>query len=304
VTIPSVSVLVCAYAHEDFIVQALDSVAAQTFRDFELIITDDCSPDATADRIEEWLARTGARATFLRNTTNVGICAVRNRALAVASGRFVCSLAGDDWWESDRLERQHAAFSAMPDNVALVYGDVNVVDSFGRMQGSYLKTVCGRGAPEGRILARLIRRNVLPAAGVMVRRSAIVDVGGYDESLAYEDYDMWLRIAARFEVRHIPGAVSNYRVLATSMSHSRTWRGPIRSSTLRVLSKWITGEPEVARLAASRLRAVSLAVALSDPAAARSALRLVRSFPPRAPWRVAELVLAVVHASMIGTRGR
>ncbi len=82
--LPTVSVLALSYNHERFVDESLDAIGKQTFRDFELIIVDDCSTDDTARRVEHWLERTGFPATFVRNETNLGVSASRNLGLSLA----------------------------------------------------------------------------------------------------------------------------------------------------------------------------------------------------------------------------
>jgi hypothetical protein len=293
---PAVSVLVCAYRHERFVEQALDSVAAQTFQDFELIITDDCSPDGTAERIAGWLARTGHPARFFRNQRNLGICKVRNRALSMARGAYLCSLAGDDWYERDRLARQCGFFSTVPTDVGFIYSDVRIWGPDGAVgSSSYLDRYLGAGVipPEDGAFEQLLRGNFVPAPGVMIRRAALEATGGYDESLAYEDYDMWLRLAHRYAVRHLPGIVANYRELGTGMMRSPEWRPRMVRSTIALLSRWLGGEPAHDAILARRIREECLALARADRPAARKVFRQIRAIPPRLRWRAVELALAL-----------
>lgn len=240
---PAVSVLVTTYAHATFVEEALDSLVAQTCRDFEVIITDDASPDDTAAVIRRWLDRTGFPASFVPNPLNQGICANRNQALRSATGEFVCSLSGDDAYEPRRIERQLAFFRAQPATVAAVYSDMVSVDGSGRAQpGTFLaSTLGGRSAPEGRdLLERLLTEgNILPAPATMIRRSCIDAVGGYDESIRVEDYQMWLKLAERWELRCLPEVLVRNRVLGSSLSRAARYREVNRRATAQVLAPWL-----------------------------------------------------------------
>ena len=237
---PTVSVLVTTYNHASFVCECLDSLTAQTSSDFEIIITDDASADGTADVIRQWLTRTGTAAIFVRNPVNRGICANRNAALALARGRFICSLSGDDAYEPDRIERQVACFATQPTSVAVVYSDMRMVDADGRDLGiSYLDYHFGREArPEANVFSRLLQGCFIPSPAAMIRREALDQVGHYDESLFYEDYDMWLRLSARFRFCHLPGNLVRYRVLPTAMSRAPSLRPAMMASTLRILQSW------------------------------------------------------------------
>jgi glycosyltransferase involved in cell wall biosynthesis len=238
---PRVSVLVTSYNHACYVEEALDSLRRQTSRDFEVIITDDASTDGCAGVIEAWLARTGYPAQFIRNHENRGICANRNTALARACGSFICSLSGDDCYEPERIERQLAFFLTRSAQVAAVYSDMTIVDSEGRPAGqSFLDWLLeGAQPPQGEIFARILSSNFLPAPATMVRRSAIDSVGGYDESLAYEDLDMWLRLSFRYQFAFLPGALVRYRQLPSAMSNSPHIQPRIHRSYTKILQKWL-----------------------------------------------------------------
>jgi glycosyltransferase involved in cell wall biosynthesis len=240
---PAVSVLVTTYNHARYVEEALESLRAQTSRDFETIITDDASPDGTGDVIAAWLARTRFPARFIRNPENRGICKNRNAALALASGRFVCSLSGDDAYLPERIERQLACFQRQPAEVAAVHSDAVNIDAAGReLDPSPPKARSVREPPQGRVFRHLLRENFVCAPATMLRKSAIDAVGGYDEALAYEDLDMWLRLAYRFAFVYLPGRLVRHRELPTSLSRSAAGRRSMRASDERILMRWLAAD--------------------------------------------------------------
>jgi glycosyltransferase involved in cell wall biosynthesis len=246
--LPKVSVLVTTYNHAPFVRESLNSLTAQSFRDFEIVITDDASTDGTAELIQQWLDETCTTAYFFRNQVNRGICANRNSALSIASGEFLCSLSGDDAYEPERIARQLECFTHQPPDVAVVYSDMRMVDARGRDLGiSFLAYALGKEpAPESGVFDRLLHGCFMPAPAAMIRRSCLNDVGPYDETLSYEDYDMWLRLSALFPFCFLPGYLVRYRILATSMSHSPRFRRSKLESTLRLLQRWqINGDPQL-----------------------------------------------------------
>jgi glycosyltransferase involved in cell wall biosynthesis len=248
---PAVSVLVTTYNHVDFVWECLESLAAQTFSNFEVIVTDDASSDGTPDLIATWLSLGKLPARLLRNKTNRGICANRNTALSLATGCLICSLSGDDAYEPDRISRQVACFMKEPPATAVVYSDMRRIDANGRDLGaSFLEYHLGKEPPpEGEVFRRLLRRSFVPSPAAMVRRAALDAVGRYDESLFFEDYDMWLRLSRHYSFRYLPGCLVRYRVLATSMSRSRELRPAMLESTARILmscqAKLATAEPHL-----------------------------------------------------------
>lgn len=252
-TTPAVTVVVTTFNHERFVREALDSLTAQTTRDFDVIITDDASGDRTVDVIQAWLDEGHLPARFIRNATNRGLCANRNTARRIAHGEFICSLSGDDVYESDRLERQIACFRDQPPNVAAVFSDASTIDENGaHISDSFIRRFLGdEPVPEGeRLFRRLLQGTFIPAPTVMIRRAALEAVGGYDESLFIDDWDMWLRLSNRFAFHYLPGALVKYRVLPTSMSHDPALLYARVESAFSTLAPWLgrcgDAEPEVA----------------------------------------------------------
>ena len=233
---------------------------------------------------------TGYPARFVANEQNLGICAVRNRALELATGRYVCSLSGDDFYELDRLERQVEFFDTLDDDVAFVYSDVRCCDAGGRpLPLTFLERTLGTGyvAPEDDVFERTIVKNFIAAPGVIIRRSAIDAVGAYDETLFFEDVSMWLSLSHRFRVRHLAGVVCNYRQLTTSMAHSPRWRHAMERDLLRLAASWLGHDrvPTTAMVGEIRRKAALLALD-GEVDVAGEILAAAQRAAPSWAWRV------------------
>jgi glycosyltransferase involved in cell wall biosynthesis len=216
---PAVTVIALCYNHARFLLECLDSIDAQTCRDFQLIVTDDCSQDGSADMIAAWIAARRPDTVFIRHQKNAGLCSTLNEALAQARGEFISMIATDDVWESDKIAVQLAAARQCANDVAVIYSDASQIDVAGiRLPKNFMEDHRpGRPAPTGAVFSALADGNFIPAMATLIRRSAIAAVGGYDERLTYEDYDMWLRLAARYQFLFCPGAPARYRIVASSM---------------------------------------------------------------------------------------
>jgi glycosyltransferase involved in cell wall biosynthesis len=149
------------------------------------VIVDDCSTDRTVERIEAWLRDSPIQARLVVNERNLGLCACRNIALCHAQGEFISSVSGDDYYEPEKLERQYRFWETLDGSAAAVFSNEREVDE----QGCEIGVVFPSGFPpaEGRIFDRLIEGNFMTAPTVMARRSALEEIGGYDESLFYGD---------------------------------------------------------------------------------------------------------------------
>jgi glycosyltransferase involved in cell wall biosynthesis len=240
---PRVTVIALCYNHAAFLIECLNSIRAQTFRDFELIVTDDCSKDGSQDLIARWLHDNMPDAAFIRHQENRGLCRTLNEAIERSRGEFISMIATDDVWEVDKIERQVAFVDSQPADVAVVFSDASRIDVAGRRLDPDFIAFHAPGwvMRSGNIFPLLVERNFIPAMATLIRRSALEAVGGYDERLSFEDYDMWLRLASRFPFAFCDGLVACYRLVPTSIVHTVFHgRKPELSHTMFLIrEKWI-----------------------------------------------------------------
>ena len=229
--VPTVDVIIPAFNAEKFLVQALESVIAQDFGDWRILLVDDGSTDSTAEIAARYGRRLGDRLLVITQP-NAGLSAARNAALRAASAEFLAILDADDLWLPCRLTETLKAFAGRPE-VGLSYGLVNRIDE----NGCVFAVFAGNpGQAEGRIAQAIYMRRVdLPCPTVTIRRSLAKEVGFFDETMrATEDRDYWLRVALLAEVAFIPKVIASYRSSPNSMS---TDMDRMLSAQLRFLSK-------------------------------------------------------------------
>lgn len=273
--LPLVTVFVACYNHARFVVQALESVRAQDYPRIQLIVSDDCSKDDSVPVIRAWLDRNWPDALFIVHAQNRGICATFNEIVRAAEGKYVSGFAADDVWLPGRL-RAHVAFmETQPEEVGVIYGDAYQIDEHGaRLPVRFIAAHRNLTVfPDGWVFDALVEGNFIPAMTTLIRRRCFEVVGGYDESLAFEDWDLWLRISRHFQFRAWPEITAEYRVLATSMM--RTQLSPIQRSGERVLLKcldrgWLTGRVREAVLGLEHAHALE-AYARKSPGYLRAA---------------------------------
>jgi glycosyltransferase involved in cell wall biosynthesis len=247
-SLPLVSVIAISYEHERFVLDCLESIRAQTYPNVQLIVVDDCSTDGTVSVIESWLAQTGTPCTLVTHDRNLGICSTKNDALRHARGVYVAGVSTDDVWLPDKLARQVECMEAAPETVAVVYSDAERTDESGRALPTTFLEEFDRSErpPSGDIYETLLERNFIPAGSALIRRACLEQVGPYDETLAYEDWDMWLRLARQYEFVCLPGVTLRYRVHEASLSHalSRHDRGALQAETeMKILLKHLGYTP-------------------------------------------------------------
>ena len=215
---PTVTVIALCYNHERFLLDCLESIRAQTLQDFELIVADDCSRDRSPDMIADWLATHYPNARFIRHTANRGICATLNEALAAARGTYISMIATDDTWLPHKLASQVQLAQSLDAGTAVIYSDANQIDEEGKLLPKrFIEAHRAIDPPSGMIFGHVADGNFIPAMTTLIRRDALQAVGGFDEQLNYEDFDMWLRLADRYAFHFQPDVVANYRIVATSM---------------------------------------------------------------------------------------
>jgi glycosyltransferase involved in cell wall biosynthesis len=221
---PRISVLMPCFNQGAFVDEAIESVLAQTFQDFEIVVVDDGSDDSqTVARLRDLRAPR----TTVHRTDNCGLPAARNFAARHASGAFFCALDADDRLAPAWFERALAAFDARP-NLAFVS---HWLETFGDEHWQW--------TPESCTLPALLARNTVNGAA-LVRRQAFEAVGGYDESMreGCEDWDFWLRLVEHgYEGTIIPEVLFHYRRTATSMSRTMTASGAYERSLRTLVRK-------------------------------------------------------------------
>lgn len=238
---PLVSVICLSYNHEAYVVEALNSVINQTYPNIELLIADDCSKDNSAIVINEWL-KEHPNVQFLSNNTNLGSNKTFNQLAKIAKGEYIIDLAADDVLLSNCIEKQIATFqNSKYKNLGIVYGNLIEIDE----DGAFLKNYYTEDEhPESGDIYKMVigRTTKICSVSSMVKKSVFEQLGYYDETLAYEDLDLWIRASRVFEFEYTPEFLVKKRILTTSLSayftqkkNSRTKR--LHESTLKILYK-------------------------------------------------------------------
>ncbi|MEN8139834.1 MAG: glycosyltransferase [Thermodesulfobacteriota bacterium] len=186
---PLISVIIPTWNRVDFLATAIDSVLSQNFQDFELIVVDDGSTDATP----ELLASHGRRLTTLATGGNQqGPAAARNLGIKAATGEFIAFLDSDDWWQPGKLASQYEAMAKNPHYL------ISHTDEIWYRRGALLNQKKKHGRPHGFIFARCLPLCCVGMSTVMTHRDFFEQVGTFNEELpCCEDYELWLRAAAR-----------------------------------------------------------------------------------------------------------
>lgn len=216
---PTVSVIIPAYNAATFIGRTLASLRAQTFRDFEAIVVDDGSNDATAEIVQA-VAERDPRFRLIRQA-NTGVAGARNRALGEARGRYVANLDSDDLWRPQFLERTLAALDEAGPGAVFAFARTQWIDEHDRL----LPGTSLRLNPTVDYRELLTRNPVGNGSAMLMRTSTVRAIGGYDPILVRdfgqtEDWQLLLQLSWCGAVIAVDEPLVLYRIIPNSSSHA------------------------------------------------------------------------------------
>lgn len=270
---PRVSVVMNCFNGERYLRQAIDSVFAQTYEDWEIVFWDNASRDASAEIARSY----GEKLRYFRSEATTSLGEARNRAFAKARGEYVAMLDVDDLWLPEKLASQVPLLDADP-SVGLAYCGATLFDDQGGEQVFFeAQPPC-----RGRCFAALLGRNFICTGTMLFRREALAAISPLFEPdlTMMADYYLTLKLAGLWTLDFAPEALVRHRLHKGSES-SRKWH-LFSAETKLLLSRLGTDLPEVAAAHASAIAAAMRAVDLrravdtwvmGDAAGARAAVR-------------------------------
>jgi glycosyltransferase involved in cell wall biosynthesis len=219
---PLVTIICLCYNHEAYVVESLNSVINQSYPFIELIIVDDCSTDSSKTIITTWLEK-NSKIQFIANETNLGNTKSFNKALKLTKGEFIIDLAADDILLPNCVTLQIAAFrNSLYKNLGVVYGNVELISENGSFASFYFPVNNQKKAIENRITGDIYQSvlsggNSICSVSAMIKKTVFDHLQGYDETLAYEDLDFWIRASRQYEFDFIDEPLVQKRIVANSL---------------------------------------------------------------------------------------
>ena len=217
---PLVSIIACCYNHEKFVEETLDSIKSQTYENIELIIIDDFSTDNSVKKINTWIVK--YKCLFIQNKENLGVVKTLNKALKKCNGKYFSLIACDDIYLPKKTENQIQIFEKLDDDYGAIYSDSYIIKEDSSYQyGTQISRNQINNPPSGNIYEDLLKKdNFIPAISVIYKIKIIKELGYYDESLIYEDYDMLLRLSKKFKIYFSKEIDVCYRMHQTNMNYN------------------------------------------------------------------------------------
>lgn len=217
-----VSIIAVCYNHSRYVIDTLDSIINQTYKNLELIIMDDCSTDNSVELINEWIKKKKQSCTFISHTQNIGLCKTLNEALNLINGEYLQMISCDDILLPNKIETQvqflliHKEFSVVCSNYIEIDEKSNVLresvfpDDF--------------SLPDDIFSALLLGHKHYPillhSTTAFYETKVFEEVGFYLEDIIQEDFYMWLKIAESFQIGYIPDCTVKYRELSSSLARN------------------------------------------------------------------------------------
>ncbi len=233
---PTISTIIPTYNNASFIAEAISSVLAQTYPVHEIIVVDDGSIDDTETIVQKLQSASSIRIHYIKKE-NGGPNSARNLGLSKATGEFVAFLDADDRWGPAKLAQQIELFTKNPE-LGLVYGNYKIIGTDGTDRPD-IPTVPLNPEVQGYAFEKLLPGNLIlgSASNVLIKKSVFDTVGLFDESLRVgEDWDMWLRIAEKFQIEYVDA------VLVAIRRHERNQTNNIETlikGDAAFIAKWI-----------------------------------------------------------------
>lgn len=217
---PLVSVIIPAFNAGKYIARTLDSVVNQTYQNLEILVIDDGSTDQTPTIVREFITKD--KRIQLLQQSNSGVAEARNLGIKYSHGCLIAPIDADDIWMPENIDKQVKSILCSPPTVGMVYAWSFNIDEADNLTGGFHVAWW-----KGDVYLPLICRNFVGnASAVLIRRSCFEKVGGYNSSLrkqnaqGCEDLDLYLRIAASYQVSLVPDFLVGYRQVRGSMSRN------------------------------------------------------------------------------------
>jgi glycosyltransferase involved in cell wall biosynthesis len=238
--LPLVTIVALCYNHARFLPQALDSILGQSYPRLEVLLVDDASTDNSISILQHYAAA-HPNWRLLLLPENVGNCRAFNHAFRQSAGEFVIDFATDDVLLPHRVAHHVAAFQAAGSVCGMVYSDAELIDEQGHFVRRHFRRTAQGLRPQpasGWVFADVLARYFISTPTMTMRRATLEQLGGYDETLAYEDFDFWVRASRNWQFCFLEEVTTQKRLHPQSMSR-KGYRphDPYLASTIRVCHK-------------------------------------------------------------------
>lgn len=218
---PLVTVVVVSYNHSKFVKENLDSIKNQTYKNIQLIVGDDASPDQSAEVIEQWLQENKFSAQKNFHIQNTGLAAMLNECVALAKGKYIKLIAADDFLHPQALEKSVSKLESLGNKYGMLFTNTHTIDN----DSNIIEDIANYntlGNIDPHIFRKeLIKGNRIAALTVLLRTDVLKETGKYDSKFIVEDFYRWLMISEKYLIGYIPEKLAYYRMHQENISKIR-----------------------------------------------------------------------------------
>ncbi|MFP7656876.1 glycosyltransferase family 2 protein [Chryseobacterium proteolyticum] len=206
---PLVTVVVVSYNHSGYIEECLNSIKNQTYKNIQLIVGDDASPDNSVEVFENWLVNNNYPAEKNFHTKNTGLATMLNECVQLARGKYIKLIAADDFLHPDFLEKCVKILETKDNSFAVAFTSAYIVEKDESLVEYYGNFDFYKDEHQFRKLEKT--RNFVPAVSALIKTKALIETGSYNKDILLEDYDKWLKINQKYFFIFIPEHLAYYR---------------------------------------------------------------------------------------------
>lgn len=224
--LPLVTVFTLVYNTGNYVIDALESVRLNNYPNIQHIIIDDLSSDDSLKTVETWIDQNDYKCTFIKHRENRGVCKSLNEVLALATGKYMFGIS-DDLLMPEFIHTSVKELESAGEDYCLSFCDSDVIDEVGNALGIghyNSHNISFDALPIEHPFSSIIQSNFINGVGAFYRTRCLREIGGYDESLYFEDWDINIRLLMKYKIKGINRKLTKYRRRKNSISETKNAR--------------------------------------------------------------------------------
>ncbi|AZA92002.1 Chondroitin polymerase [Chryseobacterium nakagawai] len=232
---PLVTVVVVSYNQSQFIKENLDSIKNQTYKNIQLIVGDDASPDHSVEVFEQWLQENNYSAAKNFHTKNTGLPTMLNECLDLAKGKYIKIIAADDFLHPESLEKSVYILEKLGNEYGMSFSHTHAVNNDSQIIEDIADYDALGNIDPYIFREELLKGNRIAALTVLLRTDVVRETGKYDSQFIIEDYYRWLKVSQKYLIAYIPEKLAYYRLHADNISKVKADRIEMEAATLQMM---------------------------------------------------------------------
>ncbi|REC64139.1 hypothetical protein DRF65_00750 [Chryseobacterium pennae] len=232
---PLVTVVVVSYNHSQFIKENLDSIKNQTYKNIQLIVGDDASPDHSVKVFEQWLQENNYPAEKNFHTQNTGLPTMLNECLELAKGKYIKIIAADDFLHPESIEKSVSILEKSGNEYGMSFSHTHAVNNDSEIIEDIADYDALGNIDPYVFREELLKGNRIAALTVLLRTDVVRETGQYDAQFIIEDYYRWLKVSQKYLIAYIPEKLAYYRLHTDNISKVKADRIEMEAAMLQMM---------------------------------------------------------------------